>query len=904
MPIAEDSTATRADPALHQIHAAPALVAVGEDLRAPEDFVFRHRSYKMPSLAANARRPIWHRYIPPMASSSTTGTSLPIEHVLAELRAVLAMSPSVVLLAPPGAGKTTRVPLALRDEPWLAGRGILVLEPRRLATRAAARRMASTLGESVGGTIGFRVRGETRVGASTRIEVVTEGVLTRMLLDDPTLERVGAVLFDEFHERNLNADFGLALALQTQAVLRPALRILVMSATLDGAPVAALMGGAPIVVSHGRQHPVELRYRPSTSGAPVVDSVARAIREALVDDEGSILAFLPGAGEIRRCVAALERSSLPDNVWLLPLYGDLAARAQDAAIAPAPPGIRKVVLATSIAETSLTIDGVRIVIDSGVSRVARFSPRTGMSRLETVRVSRSSADQRSGRAGRTAAGVSYRLWAQEHDAHLSNVARAEVLEADLAPLALDLAIAGILDPSELRWLDPPPTPALSHARALLRQLGALTADNRPTGHGMAMAAFGLHPRLSHMLLAARDRGLGATASAIASLLEERDVLLRSGMRPDIDLRSRVAILADGARDQGVGIDHDAVRRVHAQARVWREQLGISSGERIDVSMTGRLLAFAYPDRVAQRRAGEGGRYLMRNGAGAVAEDPGVLAGEAFLVIADLDGRAPHSRIYLAAPLDRTDLDEIFSADVEHDDILTWDASNGTANGVRRSHLGGIVLKEVPLRDVDAEALADLLLDAIARKDGVALSWTDAVRRLQARVMFVQAFDSGWPDFGDAALSATMSEWLRPHLIGARRRSDIERLDLTGILFGLLTWTQRQQLDELAPTHLVVPTGSRIPVDYTDPSAPTIAVRLQELFGLADTPCVGVTRVPVTLQLLSPAHRPVQVTRDLAGFWRSSYFAVRKDLRGRYPKHEWPEDPMSALPTSRAKPRGK
>ena len=858
----------------------------------------------MPSPTGNARTSTGRRYIPSMASSPTRSASLPIEHVLTELRAALTASSSVVLSAPPGAGKTTRVPLALLDEPWLAGRRILMLEPRRLATRAAARRMALTLGEAVGATVGFRVRGETRVGAATRIEVVTEGVLTRMLVDDPTLERVGAVLFDEFHERSLNADFGLALALQTQALLRPALRILVMSATLDGAVVAALLGEAPIVTSQGRQHPVEVRYRPSVAGSHVVDSVARAIRVALAEEEGSILAFLPGAGEIRRCVAALDRASLPDDVRLLPLYGDLSPAAQDAAIAPAPPGIRKVVMATSIAETSLTIDGVRIVIDSGVSRIARFSPRTGMSRLETVRVSRSSADQRTGRAGRTASGIGYRLWAHEEDAHLANRMRAEILDADLASLALDLAVAGILDPDDLRWLDCPPRAALVQARALLRQLGALTTDHRSTAHGKAMSAFGLHPRLAHMLLTARDRGHGATACALAAALEERDVLLRGAMRPDIDLRSRVAVLADGTREFGVGIDEDALRRVRAQARVWREQLCVPPGDVIDAGLTGLLLAFAYPDRVAQRRAGEGGRYLMRNGAGAVADDPGVLAGEGYLVIADLDGRAPHARIYLAAPLDRSDLEDVFAAAVEHEDTLAWDPTVGTVSGVRRSHLGAIVLKEVPLRDVDPDALADVLLDAIAREDGVALPWTDAARRLQARVAFLRALDPGWPDFGEGALSATLGDWLRPHLIGARRRSDIEHLDLTGILLALLTWTQRLQLDELAPTHLVVPTGSRIPVDYADPAAPTISVRLQELFGLAETPCVGSSRVPVTLQLLSPAHRPVQVTRDLAGFWRSSYFAVRKDLRGRYPKHEWPEDPMNALPTRRAKLRGK
>jgi len=840
-----------------------------------------------------------------MATDPTLHSTLPIEQILPELRAALSASASAsaVLQAPPGAGKTTGVPLALLNEPWLRNRRILMLEPRRLAARAAARRMAAMLDEPVGATVGFRVRGETRVGASTRIEVVTEGVLTRMLLDDPTLERVGAVLFDEFHERSLNADFGLALTLQTQALLRPELRILVMSATLDGASVATLLGGAPVITSVGRIHPVELRYLPVRHASRVEDSVASAVRGALTRDEGSILAFLPGTGEIRRCIAALERSSLPGDVRLLPLYGDLSPAAQDAAIAPPQHGVRKVVIATSIAETSLTIDAIRIVVDSGVSRVSRFSPRTGMSRLKTIRVSRSSADQRSGRAGRTAPGVSYRLWALEENSHLLDRARPEILEADLASLALDLAAVGVVDPAELRWLDAPPGPALAQARELLRQLGALDSDHRITTHGQVMSSLGLHPRLSHMLLAARALGLGATACAIAALLEERDVLRRDAPLRDVDLRSRVAILADGAREAGPDVDHDAVRRVREQAQAWREQLRIPVAERIDDSVTGLLLAFAYPERVAQRRAGEGDRYLMRNGTGAVLDDPGVLAGAPYLVIADLDGRSPQSRIYLAAPLDRADLDESFAPDVERDVVVAWDSAAGTVIAVRRERLGAIVLREGPLREVDEDALASVLIAAIARGDGLALPWSHSAKRLQERVAFLRSLDAAWPDFSEPALLATMDNWLRPHLAGRRRRFDVERLDLNDILLGTLTWEQRRRLDELAPTHVVVPTGSRIAVDYGDPSAPSLAVRLQEMFGLADTPRVAGGLVPVTLHLLSPAHRPVQVTQDLAGFWRSSYFDVRKDLRGRYPKHEWPEDPMSATPTRRAKGRG-
>ena len=839
-----------------------------------------------------------------MAADDPRISILPIEQALPALRDALATSVSAVLQAPPGAGKTTRVPLALLDEPWLRSRHVLMLEPRRLAARAAARRMASTLGQQVGATVGFRVRGESRTGASTRIEVVTEGILTRMLLDDPTLERYGVVLFDEFHERSIHADLGLALALQTQELLRPELRILIMSATLDGLAVSALLGNAPIITSEGRPYPVEVRHLPSRVGARIEDAVASSIRTALVRDEGSILAFLPGQAEIRRCLSALERSALPDTVRVLPLYGDLSPAAQDAAIAPPMPGVRKVVLATSIAETSLTIDGVRVVIDSGLSRVSRFSPRTGMARLETVRVSRSSADQRSGRAGRTAPGISYRLWPAEEDAHLPDRARPEILEADLASLALDLAAAGVSDPSELRWLDVPPDAALSQARMLLRQLGALDAAHHITSHGREVSSFGLHPRLAHMLLSARTIGVGATACVVAALLEERDVLRRDALERDLDLRSRVSLVADDARNAGADVDHDAVRRVREQSRVWRSQLRVPDAERVDESVTGRLLALAYPERVAQRRDGAGNRYLLRNGSGAVLQDPGVLANASWLAVADLDGRSPQSRIYLAAPLDRAEIEESFAADIEIEEVIAWDADAGAVLAVRRERLGAIILHEGSLHAVDADACAQVLMDALRRNDGLALRWSDSSRRLRERVAFLRALHPTWPDFSEPALFATMDVWLRPHLAGLRRRVDVERLPLHDLLLEMLTWEQRQRLDELAPTHIAVPTGSRIPIDYGDPKAPLIAVRLQEMFGLADTPHIAGGRVPVTLHLLSPAHRPVQVTRDLAGFWRSSYFDVRKDLRGRYPKHEWPEDPLNATPTRRAKPRSR
>ena len=827
---------------------------------------------------------------------------LPIEQVLPALRDALLRSAAAVVQAPPGAGKTTRIPLALLAEPWLEDRRVLVLEPRRLAARAAARRMATTLKETIGATVGFRVRGETRIGPTTRIEVVTEGVLTRMLLDDPSLEGVGALLFDEFHERSIHADFGLALALQTQELLRPELRILVMSATLDGAAVASLLRGAPIVTSEGRVHPVEIRHLAVRQNARIEDSVAAAVRTALARDDGSILAFLPGAPEIRRCLGLLERGALPGDVRVLPLYGDLPPAAQDSAIAPAPLRERKVVLATSIAETSLTIDGVRVVVDGGLSRVPRFSPRTGMTRLETVRVTRSSANQRTGRAGRTAPGVCYRLWAREEDVQLAEGARPEILEADLAALALDLAVAGIADPAQLRWLDAPPEAALAQARALLLQLGALDSGHRITSHGRAMAAFGMHPRLAHMLLVARARDRGATACLIAALLEERDVFRRDAPPRDPDLRTRLALVAGGDRSDSSVVDHDAVRRVREQSRRLREQLRVPSSESMDDSIGGILLACAYPDRVAQLRTGGGHRYLMRNGMGAELSDPGGLAGAMYLAVADLDGRSPRARIYLAAPVDLSELEDTFGRDIERNEVVTWDSGPGAVVAVYRERLGAIVLRERSLHTVDVELVSGVLVNAIARGDGLSLTWSDAARGIRERIAFLRANDPAWPDVSDDTLLATLCDWLRPHLAGLRRRSDVQRLPLDNIMLDMLTWEQRRQLDELAPTHLVVPTGSRIAIDYADPAAPVLAVRLQEMFGLAETPRIGGGRVTLTLHLLSPAHRPVQVTRDLAGFWKSSYFAVRKDLRGRYPKHAWPEDPLSATPTRRAKPR--
>ena len=830
--------------------------------------------------------------------------SLPIDPLLPEIRRQLAAHTRLVIQAAPGAGKTTRVPPSLLDESWLQGQRMLVLEPRRLATRAAARRMAQERGEAVGATIGYRTRLDTQVGAHTRIEVVTEGVLTRMLQQDPSLEGVGLVLFDEFHERSLQADLGLALCLETQAALREDLRLVVMSATLHGIPIASHLGDAPVLQSEGRSFPVAVKYVANTERADRTPTAAvtRATQQALDETDGDVLVFLPGTGEIRRVLEQLQAVRLAPEVRLCPLYGDLDAGQQDAAIQPAQAGQRKVVLATSIAETSLTIEGVRVVVDAGRARVPRFDPASGMTRLVTQRVSKAAAEQRCGRAGRTAPGVCYRLWNEGTQAALLAQSAPEILEADLTPLVLELARWGALDPGQLTWLDAPPAGAYAQARALLQELDALDEQGRITAHGRAVAELPLHPRLAHMVLRGKEMDLGVLACELAALMSDRDLLRTGRDRPDVDMRTRVELLRRGQGAQS-WVDAGTRKRVQLVARQLQRRLRIEAAQS-GLEQTGLLVALAYPDRIAQRRKDSEGRYRLSGGKGAVLDAGDALWAEEYLAVAAVDGERREARIFLAAPLQRAMLLEHFAAHLQDQERLSWDAKSERVVACREHCLGALVLEQQAMTQANPDAVAQLLLQAVRDKGLAALPWSDGARQLQARIRFVRGVDAAgaWPDCSDTALLDSLETCLLPYLHGLSRWQEVQALDLYALLLARLDWQQQQRLEQWAPTHLSVPSGSRIRIDY-DADVPVLAVRLQELFGCERTPRLAGGQVSVKLHLLSPARRPVQVTQDLAGFWARGYDEVKKDLKGRYPKHYWPDDPLRAEATARAKPRG-
>lgn len=817
---------------------------------------------------------------------------LPIEAALPDLLATLDLTPNAVLVAPPGAGKTTRVPLALLDRPWRGDGRILVLEPRRLAARAAAHRMAATLGEEVGGTVGYRVRMESRVSARTRVEIVTEGVFTRMILDDPELSGVAAVLFDEFHERSLDGDLGLALALDAQRGLRDDLRLLVMSATIDGARVASLLGDAPVIESAGRAFPVETRYLGRDPGLRIEEETAAAVRRALAEETGSILVFLPGQGEIRRCVELLD-GRVGAEVDLAPLYGALDPREQDRAIRPAPAGRRKVVVATSIAETSLTIEGVRVVVDCGLARVPRYEPATGLTRLETVRVSRASADQRRGRAGRTEPGVCYRLWAEAQTAALAAFDRPEILEADLASLVLDLAAWGVADSTTLTFLDPPPAPAWDEAVKLLTAMDAIDAAGRPTDLGRVLQRMPLPPRLARMVAGAAAGGGGRLAGEIALILTERGL---GGTSTDLEERVRRLRSDRSTRAE------DGRRLAAGWVRAAGNPVGAARFSD-DPTETGRILALAYPDRIAEAR-GAPGAFRLVSGRGGVLEPHDPLARGRYLAVAELQGSAANARILLAATLTRADIEADFAAHIEETVEVRFDAETGGVRARRLRRYGPIVLAETPVDRPDPALVARALIEGIRAAGVVSLGWSTAAVALRARVAFARTADADrWPDLSDASLTANLETWLGPYLAGKRSIGDIGADTLSQALDEMLEWSAKRDLDALAPTHFAAPSGSQVPIDYGAENGPVLSIRVQELFGLDRHPTIAGGRVALLVELLSPAHRPIQVTRDLPGFWRGSWREVKSEMKGRYPKHLWPDDPLIAQATSRAKPRG-
>jgi ATP-dependent helicase HrpB len=847
------------------------------------------------------------------------GAALRQHPLAAALRGALQRRRDVVLAAPTGAGKSTLVPLALLEEPFIGERTILLLEPRRLAARAIAARMASLRGEQVGQSVGYRMRLDTRVSRATRIEVLTEAVLTRRLQDDPALEGVACVIFDEFHERSLNADLALALCLDARAQLGAQFRILVMSATLELPRVVSLLGDPAVVELSGRAFPVEIRYL--GRGAPLLPAsaqeaegferaLARAVHAALEETRGDVLVFLPGVSEIRRAAARLRAGSLPASVQLHALYGELGSEAQDAVLASAPAGMRKIVLATNVAETSLTIPGVTAVVDAGLVRRSRFDPGTGMSRLELMRISRASSEQRAGRAGRTASGVCYRLWSEGAQSSLASATAPEILDSDLAPLALELARWGARDAGQLSWLDAPPAAVLAQARELLVRLGALDTHGTLSALGGDMARLPVHPRLAHMLLQARHFGAVALAAQLAALLSERDLL-----RGDPDIALRLELLRGGAARE---VERAVLERVQRTARALEASVPVLPREAWDRALAplaqlgaaaqpGALLALAYPDRIGQLRPGAGGRYLLSNGRGAAFRAPVALARAAYLVAVALDDDRRDARIDLAAELPREALERVFAGRIETQEQCQWEPEQGAVVARRIRRLEALVLEEQLLPAPSEQAAVDAMLEGVGSLGLGSLPWDAGTRMLQARMEFVRlrtgigaAPRADWPASDDRTLAATLPAWLAAWLPGITRRSHLARVPLADALRARLSGTQLRQLEALAPREFTVPSGSRIRIDYLDESAPCVAVRLQEVFGLDATPRIG-GAVALTFKLLSPAQRPVQITRDLAGFWRSSYAQVRKDLRGRYPRHPWPEDPLQATAT-RGRPR--
>lgn len=810
-----------------------------------------------------------------------------------QLKDVLRSQSNAVLIAPPGAGKTTRVPLALIEESWLSGRKILMLEPRRMAARNSAHYMSRALGEQVGVTVGYRVRLDSRISKQTRIEVITEGILTRMLQDDPSLDGVGLVIFDEYHERSLHADLGLALCLQAQHIFREDIKILVMSATLDAKSIAILMDSAPIIESEGFMYPIETIYLGKPSNASLVHKICLAITSAINDHLGDIIVFLPGMAEIRIVESKLRAMKLGEHIIIAPLHSSLSYDEQELAISPGTKNIRKIVLSSSIAETSITVEGVHIVIDSGIMRVPRFSPRTGLTRLETVPVSQASADQRRGRAGRTGPGICYRLWTEQEGRQLPPHNVPEIRAADLTSLALELAAWGVREPRELRFLDPPSVGAYCHAQELLVQLEALTSQGFITEHGKRMNGLGIHPRLAHMLLRSIELGLESLACLLAAFLSQREALNLPSAAKDIDIVNRI---------EAIRTDIKLASFIRSEQQYWERLLGVKmSVGNPDLTSCGLLLAFAYPDRIAQKRPSGG--FLLRNGRGALFKGVQSLANEQYLVAIELEDQGIDSQITGAVSIDLSSIEQHMSNEVEETMTIYWDRAVQAVRARNQTRLGALKLKEHSHSNLTAEDCIRPLLEGVKAEGLGILPWSRSARQLQMRVIFIHQHDESWPDFSDEGLLANIESWLSPHIFGMKSRADLQRIHIQQLLESMLSWNQRQQLEAYFPTHIVVPSGSRIPIDYSDLASPSIAVRLQEVFGLRETPCIAQGRLPLTLQLLSPAQRPVQITRDLESFWQNAYYDIKKDLKGRYPKHYWPDDPLVAMPTNRTKKRG-
>lgn len=822
-------------------------------------------------------------------------TAYPVQKVIGELSTRLEENPIVILQAPPGAGKSTILPLFLLDQSWLRSQKIVMLEPRRLAARSVAIRMAKTLKEEVGKTIGYRVRFENAVSSDTRCEVVTEGILTRMMQSDNTLEGIGLVIFDEFHERSLQADLALALCLQLQQVLRNDLRILIMSATLEGEKLSAQLNNAPIVTTAGRQFPVALRYTPAEKEVPISTSVARVIRKAIHDQEGDILAFLPGTGDIHRVAELLENENLPIRIH--PLYGDLPFQKQQEAIQPASDGVRKVVLATSIAETSLTIEGITTVVDSGLSRVPRFDPRSGLTRLETIRVTKDAADQRAGRAGRLGPGVCYRLWSEATHNTLLPTRQPEILEADLAPLFLELVNWGISDPKELVWVTAPPAGAISQAREILEQLEALKG-NKITSRGREMLRLPTHPRIAHMLLEAsaqdllmlqRMTSMLALATDIAALLEERDPLEKEA---GADLSLRIEALRRWRKGERVSAERNTLERIERLAASWRRTFKVKQDDTPPVdSDVGKLVAEAYPERIARQIEKHGVRYKLVQGRVVKLPNHDSLVRNTWLAIAQLDSGAGEGKIFMAAPLVESDL----AHRVKEKETVTWEKDRGIVATIDR-RIGSVVLSGRPLWNVPSDQRIQVLLNAFQEEGLKLLDWNDDHQVWQTRVMSLRIWrpEESWPDVSVENLIRTAKDWLTPFLTSVFKASDFQRLDVNQLISTLLPWELATRLDQLAPTRIEVPSGSMIRINYSmTGDAPILEVRLQEMFGLLETPTVNGGRTKIMLHLLSPGFKPVQVTQDLKSFWQNTYHEVRKELRMRYPKHSWPEDPWTA-----------